>query len=90
MFVNVKAYNVEQRRINDLYFNVEKDKVRQSQNNLNNIVKCKIIILSLTKKKKKRKNVKENQEQLIPHFERNTDKIIFKILNQMITLGNTI
>ena len=90
MFVNVKAYNVEQRRINDLYFNVEKDKVRQSQNNLNNIVKCKIIILSLTKKKKKRKIVNEVQVQLIPHFERNTDKIIFKILNQMITLGNTI
>ena len=85
MFVNVKAYNVEQRRINDLYFNVEKDKVRQSQNNLNNIVKCKIIILSLTKKKKKRKIVNEVQVQLIPHFERNTDKIIFKILNQMIT-----
>ena len=90
MFVNVKAYNAEQRRINDLYFNVEKDKVRQSQNNLNNIVKCKIIILSLTKKKKKRKIVNEVQVQLIPHFERNTDKIIFKILNQMITLGNTI
>ena len=90
MFVNVKAYNVEQRRINDLYFNVEKDKVRQSQNNLNNIVKCKIIILSLKKKKKKRKIVNEVQVQLIPHFERNTDKIIFKILNQMITLGNTI
>ena len=85
MFVNVKAYNVEQRRINDLYFNVEKDKVRQSQNNLNNIVKCKIIILSMTKKKKKRKIVNEVQVQLIPHFERNTDKIIFKILNQMIT-----